>query len=61
MDSNLEREISGTQLILNETSRELSYDRFRDLGDDIYHWKLPSDFLGNKVGCSRRLPKQIVS
>jgi len=49
VDSNLEREISGTQLRLNETSRELSYDRFRDLGEDIYHWKLPSEFLGNKL------------
>jgi len=49
IDSTLEREISGTQLRLNETSRELSYNRFRDLGEDIYYWKLPSEFLGNKV------------
>jgi len=49
VDSNLERQIAGDQLRLNGSSRELTYDRFGDLEDEIYHWKLPSEFLGNKV------------
>ena len=53
MDSNLERQIAGDQLRLNGSSRELTYDRFGDLEDEIYHWKLPSEFLGNKVCCSK--------
>ena len=49
VDSTLGSQISGDQLRLNGSSRELSYDKFGDLGKEIYHWKLPSDFLGNKV------------
>jgi len=49
VDSTLQGEIPRDQLRLNGSSRELSYDRFGDLGDDIYHWKLPSEFLGNKI------------
>ena len=51
VDSTLGSQISGDQLRLNGSSRELSYDKFGDLGNEIYHWKLPSDFLGNKVWC----------
>ena len=49
VDSNLESEIGGNQLRINRSTRELTYDRFGDLGAAIYYWKLPSEFLGNKV------------
>ena len=49
VDSSLETVISGQQLTLNTTHREVSYDGFQQLGDSIFYWKLPSEFLGNKA------------
>ena len=49
VDSSLETVISGQQLTLNTTRREVSYDGFQQLGDNIFYWKLPSEFLGNKA------------
>ena len=49
VDSSLETVISGQQLTLNTTHREVSYDGFQQLGDHIFYWKLPSEFLGNKA------------
>jgi len=49
IDSGLENEIPASRLKLDGRSRELSYDRFEEFGDEIYYWKLPSDFLGNKI------------
>ena len=49
VDSSLETVISGQQLTLNTTRREVSYDGFQQLGDNILYWKLPSEFLGNKA------------
>ena len=49
VDSSLETVISGQQLTLNTTGREVSYDGFQELGENIFYWKLPSEFLGNKA------------
>ena len=49
VDSNREQQINVTDLTLNITNREWSYKQFQSLGDDIFYWKLPSEFLGNKV------------
>ena len=29
--------------------QELSYDRFQELGDNIYYWRLPTKFEGNRL------------
>ena len=50
VDSSLETVISGQQLTLNTTGREVSYDGFQELGENIFYWKLPSEFLRNKAG-----------
>ena len=49
VDSSLETVISGQQLTLNMTNREVSYGGFQKLGENIFYWQLPSEFLGNKV------------
>ena len=49
IDSNNDTVIHGDQLAVNETSGEVSYDRMQELGDTIFYWSLPSEFLGNKV------------
>ena len=49
IDSNNDTVIHGDQLMVNETSGEVSYDRMQELGDTIFYWSLPSEFLGNKV------------
>ena len=49
VDSSLETVISGQQLTLNTTGREVSYDGFQGLGENVFYWKLPSEFLGNKA------------
>ena len=47
VDSTLEKKIDG--LTLNTTNREWSFDQFQSLGEEILYWKLPAEFLGNKV------------
>ena len=49
VDSAMAQQINVTDLTLNITSREWSYKQFQSLGDEIFYWKLPSEFLGNKV------------
>ena len=49
VDSTLERQINGSDLVLNTTNREWSFDQFQSLGEDVFYWKLPAEFLGNKV------------
>ena len=49
VDSSMEKQINVTDLTLNITNREWSYKQFQSLGEDIFYWKLPSEFLGNKV------------
>jgi hypothetical protein len=34
---------------VDSTNRELTYRRFNNLPQDIYYWKLPERFLGDKV------------
>ena len=49
VDSTMDTVISGSELTMNLTNREVSYDRFQQFGDTIFYWKLPAEFLGNKV------------
>ena len=49
VDSTMDTVISGSELTMNLTNREVSYDRFQQFGDTIFYWKLPTEFLGNKV------------
>ena len=49
VDSTMDTVISGADLTMNLTNREISYDRFQQFGDTIFYWKLPAEFLGNKV------------
>jgi len=49
VDSSLERTIDADQLEVNATTQELSYARFRDFGDDLYYWRLPTQFVGDRL------------
>ena len=49
VDSTMDTVVSGSDLTINLTNREISYDRFQQFGDTIFYWKLPAEFLGNKV------------
>lgn len=48
-DRNLEYNINSSDLILSTERQEISYDRFDEDPETIYYWKLPHQFLGNKV------------
>ena len=56
VDSSMEHQINVTDLTLNITNREWSYKQFQRLGEDIFYWKLPSEFLGNKVSRMKIFP-----
>ena len=60
VDSILETVISGQQLTLNTTGREVSYDGFQELGENIFYWKLPSEFLGNKARTKNKFSIYII-
>ena len=49
VDSNLDTTIPGSELLFNVSNKEITYEKFQQLGDDIFYWSLPSEFLGNKV------------
>ena len=53
VDSSMKQQINVTDLTLNVTNREWSYKQFQSLGEDIFYWKLPSEFLGNKVSLKK--------
>ena len=45
----MDEAINGSELILTPERQELSYDRFDEHPDTVFYWRLPYQFLGNKV------------
>jgi hypothetical protein len=47
-DQYMEETNTSTDLVINAERRELTY-RLEEAGNTVYYWKLPYQFLGNKV------------
>ena len=48
-DKYMEININSSDLVLNKERQEVTYDRFEDYPETVFYWRLPYQFLGNKV------------